>query len=67
MNIPTELIAAFGAVALTAALGYVRSSAKRIARVEKNVLVLIIMLRDRGFQVPDERDTEQFAKSHFVY
>jgi biotin operon repressor len=63
MNIPVELIAACLAVALTAVLGSQRAIWKRIARLEKNVLTIIIMLRDRGMKIPSESDTERLLKS----
>lgn len=37
---------------------------KRVARVEKHVLILIVMLRDRGFRIPDQSDTDIFLKSN---
>ncbi|MGD0744144.1 MAG: hypothetical protein ABSA45_03220 [Verrucomicrobiota bacterium] len=45
---------------LLPALGYV---AIRINRLEKRVLTLIVMLRDRGFKIPSDEDTKRFLKA----
>lgn len=37
---------------------------KHIVRVEKRVLMIMVMLRDRGFQIPNDSDTEVFARSN---
>ena len=64
MNIPIELIAAILAVLLGAVLQSQRSMRRRIEALEKSVLTLIIMLRDRGWKVPKlaEGDTDRFLK-----
>jgi hypothetical protein len=62
MNIPIELIAAIGAVLLGAILNNQRANRRRIERLEKSVLTIIVMLRDRGFKVPKSGDTDLFAK-----
>jgi len=66
MNIPVEIIAALLSIALMGALASQRAMWKRIVRTEKNVLILIIMLRDRGFQIPDEADTKLFLKANNI-
>lgn len=64
MTIPIDIVAAFGAVLLTALLSSYRSLHKRMAKVERNILTVVIMLRDRGFRIPDQTDTDQFLKSN---
>jgi len=64
VNVPVEIIAALLSIAVAGALASQRAMWKRIVRTEKNVLILIIMLRDRGFQIPDQTDTEIFIKSN---
>jgi hypothetical protein len=36
----------------------------RISRLEKKVLTMIVMLRDRGFKIPSSYDTELFRKNN---
>jgi hypothetical protein len=38
----------------------------RINRIEKRIVVILVMLRDRGFRVPDKTDTEIFLKANDV-
>lgn len=71
MEIPTDIVASFGAVALTAALSWLRSPnrkfeqlSKRMDRVEKKLLILMVMLADRGFRMPDQGDTDRFLRSN---
>lgn len=50
-------------------LGYIliklnRIEAKVIPRLEKKIVMLLVMLRDRGYKIPDETDTEIFLKSN---
>jgi len=52
MTIPIEIVAVILAFLLTALLGSQLSLRKRIDSLEKNVLVIIVMLRDRGLQIP---------------
>jgi len=63
MNIPIEVVAGVLAVLLGAVLKSQRETRKRLDRVEKRVLTIIIMLRDRGLKIPSETDTEHFLKS----
>jgi hypothetical protein len=35
----------------------------RINRIEKKMLMLIVMLRDRGFKMPRQTDTERYLKN----
>lgn len=64
MKIPIEIIAAVIPVLLTGWWASQRAMWKRIVRIEKNVLVLIVMLRDRGFRIPDKSDTDLFVKAN---
>ncbi len=63
MNIPVEIVAACLAVALTAWLRSQRAIWKHIRSNEKKTATIIIMLRDRGFKIPSEHETEHFLKS----
>ncbi|MGB7767437.1 MAG: hypothetical protein WBN22_01090 [Verrucomicrobiia bacterium] len=64
MNIPIEIVAAILPLALGAVWADQRAIRKRISRTEKNVLILIIMLRDHGLKIPDEDDTKLFLKAN---
>lgn len=37
---------------------------RHIARLEKRVLMVMMMLRSRGFEVPAESDTDVFTKAN---
>lgn len=60
MNIPTDIIAEVLAVVLTAVIGLQCWLIKRIGKLERTVLTMVIMLRDRGFKV--EHDTDRLLK-----
>ncbi len=64
MNIPIEIIAAVLPLILSAFWTSQYRMWKRIVRTEKHVLILIIMLRDRGFEIPNETDTRTFLKAN---
>jgi uncharacterized membrane protein YadS len=63
MNIPIELLAALLAVLLGAVLNSQRSLRTRIDNLEKKVLTLIVMLHNRGFEIPSDSDTDLFFKT----
>jgi hypothetical protein len=64
MNVPIEIIAGVLAVLLTAVLQSQRSMRRKLESLERTVIVLIIMLRDRGMKIPDIPgfDTERLLK-----
>lgn len=64
MNFPVEIVAAVLGIALAAMMAERRAMWKRIGRIEKRLLVLIVMLNDRGFRIPDKDDTDIFLKSN---
>lgn len=63
-HIPAEILD----TALIFLLGMIWNGYRRIwrhiGRVEKRVLMIMIMLRDRGHEVPTERDTEVFKRAN---
>jgi hypothetical protein len=63
MNVPIEIIEVLLAGLLGAILKSQASTRRRIENLERKVLTVIIMLRDRGFKVPSEDDTDRFLKS----
>ena len=71
MEIPTDVVASFGAVVLTAVLAWPRSATKkfdklseRMERQERKLLIVMVMLSDRGFKIPDQGDTDRFLRSN---
>ena len=64
MKVPIEIVAVILAFVLSTLFAFIRSWGKRLARLERSVLTVIVMLRDRGFRLPDQGDTERFARSN---
>jgi hypothetical protein len=62
VNIPIELIATVLAILIGAVLNSQRFMRRRIERLEKSILTVIVMLRDRGFKIP-EGDTDRLLKA----
>jgi hypothetical protein len=65
-----EIIAAWGAVVLTALWSVYRAHLKekknlvrRLDQVERNTLAIIIALRNRGYLIPSQDETDRFFKS----
>lgn len=46
---------------------FARAWAKRLARLERSVAIVIFMLREHGLKVPDRSDTDIFLKSNNLY
>jgi len=63
-HIPAEVFEGVLIFILTAVWKSYRSMWRHIARVEKRILMIMVMLRDRGFVVPNDSDTEIFTKSN---
>jgi hypothetical protein len=64
MNIPIEIVATLLAIVVAGAISFGAFILKRIDRTEKRVLVLIVMLKDRGFKIPDQGDTDRLLKAN---
>ena len=64
IQVPNEIFEGTMVFVLSAIWKSYRSMWRHIARVEKRILMIMVMLRDRGFQVPNESDTEVFIKSN---
>ena len=70
MNIPTDIIATIIAVILTALLAQLRNLGKqidnakdRIEKAERKMLIIMIMLKERGLKIPNSSDTDHFLRT----
>jgi len=64
LQVPDEVAEGLMILILTGIWKSYRSLWRHVNRVEKRVLTVMVMLRDRGFVVPDESDTQKFIKSN---
>ncbi|MGH8023183.1 MAG: hypothetical protein ACRED1_06360 [Limisphaerales bacterium] len=58
-----EILVALSPVVLTAMIAGFLSFSKRMNRIERTLLMIIVMLRDRGLAIPDVDDPERLIKS----
>lgn len=58
MNVPIEIVTLLLGALITSLV----SISKRINRIEKNLLVIVTMLRDRGLKIPTTLDTDRIFK-----
>lgn len=63
MNVQIEILVALSPVVLTAMIAGFLSFSKRMNRIERTLLMIIVMLRDRGLAIPDVDDPERLIKS----
>lgn len=64
LHIPVELFDALLIFLLTILWKSYRAVWRHIIRLEKLMLMIMVMLRDRGFEVPDQGDTEVFKRAN---
>ena len=64
MNIPIEIIAAVLPQSFRPSGPASIACGNGSSGTEKHVLILIIMLRDGGFEIPNETDTRTFLKAN---